>query len=274
MTNITRLQQISPEISLLQYNELPVIKLNHSVGRALISLQGAHLFSWTPKAAQQDVFWLSEIEPFTQGNAIRGGVPICYPWFGPVQSPSHGYARISLWTLSDYAVSDEKVRLEFSLFSENHLIEAKIAMIFSQQCELIFTHYGQQPAQVALHSYFNISHIDDISVQGLPTSCFNSLTKQTESVLSPRRIGENVDCIYRISGQPTHTILDPNYARQIQITHQNASDVVLWNPWHKPTGGMSEQGYKTMVCVETARIATLLSPNEQVSVIIRTQPQE
>ncbi|MFZ7298309.1 D-hexose-6-phosphate mutarotase, partial [Avibacterium avium] len=150
------IKQLTPELSLQQYNEIPVIALDHPVGKALISLQGAHLFSWQPKDAQKDVLWLSEIEPFTLGNAIRGGVPICYPWFGGAKSPAHGYARISLWQLSDYEIEENKVRLEFCLFSSDHLIEAKTTMIFSQDCEIIFQHYGQEPAQLALHSYFNL----------------------------------------------------------------------------------------------------------------------
>ncbi|VTR55526.1 aldose 1-epimerase [Actinobacillus pleuropneumoniae] len=64
-----------------------------------MALQGAQLLSWQPATAKQDVLWLSEIEPFQKGNAIRGGVPICYPWFGSVKSPSHGTARIREWSL-------------------------------------------------------------------------------------------------------------------------------------------------------------------------------
>lgn len=82
MTTITTIKQLTSVLSLQQYNEIPVIALDHQVGKALISLQGAHLFSWQPKGTQKDVLWLSEIEPFKLGNAIRGGVPICYPWFG------------------------------------------------------------------------------------------------------------------------------------------------------------------------------------------------
>ncbi len=268
MLTISHIKSITPGLNLLQYNDIPVMALEHKVGSALIALQGAQLFSWKPRDAVQDVLWLSEIEPFTLGNAIRGGVPICYPWFGPAQSPSHGYARISLWELSDYAIEEEKVRLEFSLFSADNLIEAKIGMQFDTQCELTFTHYAQQPAQAALHSYFNIGAIESVSVAGLPTRCFNSLTQQQESVPSPRRITQNVDCIYRVSDPVTNTIMDPVYQRNIVIEHRYASDVVLWNPWQKPTGGMSTQGYRNMLCLETARIHQLMSQGEYLRVRI------
>lgn len=262
------IKQITPELSLHQYNDIPVLKLQHSVGTAEIALQGAQLLRWRPQHAKQDVLWLSEIEPFKAGNAIRGGVPICYPWFGPVKEPMHGYARISLWQLSDYAVDTEKVRLEFSLFSQEHLIEAKLTMEFSAQCELRLIHYGEEPAQCALHTYFHVGAIESISIAGLPTRCFNKLSEQQEDVPSPRTISENVDCVYDIASPTCHTIIDPTFQRQIQVEQLDASDTVLWNPWHKKTGSMSEQGYKTMVCVETCKINRLLSTGEQVAVKI------
>ncbi|MXN87798.1 D-hexose-6-phosphate mutarotase [Pasteurella canis] len=264
------IKHITPELSLYQYHQIPVIVLQHSVGTAQISLQGAHLFSWKPAGIEQDVIWLSEIEPFQQGHAIRGGIPICYPWFGPVKSPSHGTARIRLWQLTGYQIEAQQVQLEFGLFSEDHLIEAKINMIFSQQCELIFTHYGQEIAQVALHSYFNIGDIQQIEVQGLPTTAVSNITKALENVPSPRTISENVDSTYHIDNART-AILDNKLQRIITIEHHNASDVVLWNPWHKATSGMSESGYKTMVCVETGRISRELKQGAQVSAILKVR---
>lgn len=264
------IKHITPELSLYQYHQIPVIVLQHSVGTAQIALQGAHLFSWKPAGIEQDVIWLSEIEPFQQGHAIRGGIPICYPWFGPAKSPSHGTARIRLWQLIDYQIEAQQVQLKFGLFSEDHLIEAKINMIFSQQCELIFTHYGQEIAQVALHSYFNIGDIQQIEVQGLPTTAVSNITKALENVPSPRTISENVDSTYHIDNART-AILDNKLQRIITIEHHNASDVVLWNPWHKATSGMSESGYKTMVCVETGRISRELKQGDQVSAILKVR---
>lgn len=264
------IKKIAPSLSLVEYNQIPALSLQHPVGSALIALQGAQLLQWQPAAAEQGVLWLSEVEPFQLGNAIRGGVPICYPWFGTIKNPSHGTARIRLWQLTDYQIADEKVRLEFGLFSEDLLIEAKITMIFSETCELIFTHYGEKEAQLALHSYFNVGNIEQIEVHGLTTNCLSNLTKQQETVPSPRKIAENVDCIYQINNAQ-NTIIDPVLQRHIKIEQQNSSDVVLWNPWHKTTSGMSETGYQRMVCVETARISKPLQQSEQVSVLFKVK---
>lgn len=266
--NIQLQQQITPELSLYAYNDIPVLHLQHAVSSAKIALQGAHLFSWQPVQCQQDVLWLSEIEPFETGTAIRGGVPICYPWFGNAGTPAHGFARTSLWQLSDYEIRTDKVRLVFSLFSALNIVLAKVEMQFSEQCELRFTHYGDSAmknVQVALHSYFNVADINHTQIANLPTECFNSLSQSQEVVPSPRAIRENVDCIYTAPQQPTE-VHDIGNHRIITVEHLNAGNVVLWNPWHKTTSNMTENGYQTMVCVETARIDEYLQTGETVAV--------
>ncbi|PJG86297.1 D-hexose-6-phosphate mutarotase [Conservatibacter flavescens] len=262
-----KLPFFSPHLKLVQYQDIPVLVLEHSVGSAKISLQGGQLLSWKPANAKQDLLWLSEVEPFKLGNAIRGGVPICYPWFGKVKEPAHGTARLRLWELSGQDISDEAVLIELALLNEKQQMEAKIQFHFTTSCEIRFTHYGETPAQVALHSYFNVSNIADIWVENLPTECFNSLTQQTDNVESPRKVFEHVDCIYQAE-YPIQTIVDPGFKRSIDIVHNNASEIVFWNPWHTTTSGMSNTGYQTMLCVETARLSRLLAQGESIAVRI------
>lgn len=263
----TLLKTLTPELHLIRQNDIPILYLKHTVGTAKIALQGAQLISWQPKNADKDVLWLSEIEPFQSGVAIRGGVPICYPWFGSVKQPAHGTARIRLWQLSHYDISAQKVRLELELFSELNIIEAKVKMIFADTCHITFTHYGEEPAQAALHSYFNVGDIGQVEVVNLPTVCFNSLTKSQENVPSPRKINENVDCIYAAE-KIRNQIIDRAFNRRIELHHHNASQIVLWNPWHKETSAMSKQAYRYMICLETARINRLLEFGESISVEI------
>lgn len=258
--------QLPMEIKQVRHNELDILEISHSSCVAKIALQGAHLFHWQPNHTHQPVLWLSEIEPFKAGNAIRGGVPICYPNFGAgldgTKSPFHGTARISLWDLVDYAVDKNGVYLAFRLAEK-----AKVEMYLGETAEVRFTQRDDEPSQLALHSYFNLADITQTTVSGLPNRCFDKLTNSEQVVENPRKIAENVDCIYQIE-QPISIIHDHGYHRQIEVEHQNASEMVLWNPWHKPTGAMSEGGYRTMVCVETARIHRLLAQNETVSVKI------
>ena len=268
-----QIQQLTPELTLEHINEIPVLILNHPVGTARIALQGAQLLNWQPKGAEQDIFWLSEIEPFTQGVAIRGGVPICYPWFGGVKQPSHGTARLRLWQLSDYDLQANEVRLEFSLFSEYGVIEAKMKMEFTDKCTMTLTHLGQEPAQAALHSYFNIGDISQIEVQNLPSSCYDSLQGKHTDVPSTRKIEQGVDCIYTLEEDKTF-LVDKAFNRRIQITHHHADSIVLWNPWEKTPSAMKADGYRNMVCIETARLEKLLQFGESISAEISTLPAD
>lgn len=261
------IRDIDTGITLYQYNDIPVIEVEHAVGTAKIALQGAHLLSWKPTAAQHDVLWLSEIEPFKAGNAIRGGIPICFPWFNNAGTPAHGYARIKLWELTSHQITPDSVRLVFTLNNEKRAPVASLDMTFAEDCRLTFTNIGEKDAQVALHSYFNVGDIQRITLLNLPDSAYNSLTQRQENVPNPRTISENVDCIYRAELGAT-VISDPVYQRRIEADHQNADDIVVWNPWHKATGNMSETGYQTMVCVESARISRRIN-QESMGVIIR-----
>lgn len=247
------------EIQLVRYNQLDVLEIVHPKCTAKVALQGAHLFSWQPAHAKQDVLWLSEVEPFETGVAIRGGVPICYPWFGGVKQPAHGTARINLWQLLEAEVLAEQVNLTFAFGDQ-----AQIRMELGETCLLTFTHLGSEPVQLALHSYFNVANIEQVALGNLPTSCFNSLTQQQHTVSSPRLIDQNVDEIYKAELSPS-IIQDQGNQREIQVEHLNASDIVVWNPWHREMSGMSKTGYQTMVCVETARIYRLLSQGEKVA---------
>lgn len=264
---ITPTRSITETLTLAQCGEIPVLVLAHAKCHATISLQGGQLLSWRPTSQQADIFWVSEIESFKLGNPIRGGVPVCFPWFGGVKSPSHGTARIRLWQLSNYQIDEQNSHIELSLFDEQQVIEAKIHFEFSEQCKIHFTNYAHPNAQLALHSYFNLSHINQLTLQGLPETCFNSLTQQRESVPSPRVVQENVDCIYTAPNSKT-TLADNGFQRKVVLEHTNNSEIVVWNPWHKATSSMSETGYETMVCVETARVYTPLALKESVTVQI------
>lgn len=258
---------LSPELQLIQINQLQCLKLSHSVGTALIALQGAQLLQWQPTHAKQPVLWLSDIEPYQQGKAIRGGIPLCFPWFNNNGTPAHGFARISLWQLKQYDISKDKVRLVFQLFLEQQL-QAEICFTFSDKCELEFINHAQANAQLALHSYFQVSHIQQTQIYGLGDTCFNSLTQQQEKAASPRQIEQNVDCIYPAQAHCHNAIQDQGWQRTIQLEHHHASDMVLWNPWHKAASAMTKQAYQSMLCLETARIHQPLAIGESVRLSI------
>lgn len=264
------IEQIHPNISLQRYNEIAMIVVEHPTGRAIVSLQGAQLLSWQPKSAAQDLLWLSESEPFQAGNAIRGGMPICYPWFGAVKQPAHGFARVRQWVLSDWQVSEHEVKLIFGLYSENNIAIARVRMSFAEDCRVKFTQLDKSDAQAALHTYFNVGDIEQTTVFGLPKQCLDKVAQQMIDVPSPLNIKQHIDYVYSGENRINH-IEDKANRRFIEVEHHNASNVVVWNPWTTPTSAMSEHGYRTMLCVETARIDQKLAQGESIEVRIIQQ---
>lgn len=111
------IEQISPVLSRRKLDELDLIVVDHPQVKASFALQGAHLLSWKP-AGEEEVLWLSNNTPFKNGVAIRGGVPVCWPWFGPAAQqglPAHGFARNLPWTLKSHREDADGVALTFEL---------------------------------------------------------------------------------------------------------------------------------------------------------------
>lgn len=111
------IEQISPVLSRRKLDELDLIVVDHPQVKASFALQGAHLLSWKP-AGEEEVLWLSNNTPFKNGVAIRGGIPVCWPWFGPAAQqglPAHGFARNLPWALKSHREDADGVALTFEL---------------------------------------------------------------------------------------------------------------------------------------------------------------
>ncbi|PIJ51632.1 D-hexose-6-phosphate mutarotase [Erwinia sp. OLTSP20] len=260
-------QQLSPYISQRHQGEQPVLVINHPRVRAAVALQGAHLVAWQP-AGEAPVIWLSENSLWQKGKAIRGGVPICWPWFGPAGEPAHGFARNLSWSLSAHDENDDSVMLTLVLESNEqskkywpHDFTLYARFRFSQHCEIELEAHGDYTSSGALHSYFQVADIAGVSVSGLGHP-------YTDKVLgidgrSPdgiQRYPDRIDRIYR-APEDYSIIDDERGERVIEVYHHHHSDVVTWNPGPALSSSMSDMtanGYKTMVCVETAHITTAM----------------
>ncbi|MFD1803388.1 D-hexose-6-phosphate mutarotase [Mixta tenebrionis] len=267
-------EQISPYLSLRQIGELPVLVVNHPKVRAAVTLQGAQLIAWQPNG-EKPVIWLSEKTAFSNGKAIRGGVPICWPWFGPAGKPGHGFARVQPWTLSAHDENEENVLLTLELESNEqtkalwpHDFTLFARFRLGERCEIELEAHGDYQATCALHSYFCVADIAGVEVSGLGKAYIDKV-QDGETGLSAegkQRYTQRVDRIYT---QPDDCSLihDEQGQRVIEVYHHHHSDVVTWNPGVELSCSMEDmanEGYKTMVCVETARInAPMKSAVEQ-----------
>lgn len=256
-------RQITPSISERQLDELPAIVVNHPKVRAALTLQGAHLLAWQP-AGEQPLLWLSSNTPFKTGTAIRGGVPICWPWFGPAGQPSHGFARNLPWELSAHDEDDNGVILTFTLrqsertkqyWPHDFCLIARFRL--GATCEIELEAHGEYRFTTALHTYFEIGDINSVSISGLGNTYIDKVnngavtTQQGNLTFSAR-----TDRIFT-AAEPFSVITDPSLGRTIEVHHHYNSDVVSWNPWVELSASMADlpdDGYKTMVCVETASI--------------------
>lgn len=255
--------QISPYLSQRQVGELPAIIVSHPKVRAALTLQGAHLIAWQP-SGEQPVLWLSDKSQFAPGKAIRGGVPICWPWFGPAGEPAHGFARNQPWTLSAHDENEDGVMLTLVLESNAQTLKLwphEFTLIarfrLGQHCEIELEAHGDFEATAALHSYFTVSDISGVEVSGLGNSYIDKVNQgEIGSSDGKQRYPGRIDRIFT-AAEDCSVINDPAVQRQIEVYHHHHSDVVTWNPGVELSCSMADmpnEGYKTMVCVETARI--------------------
>lgn len=249
-----------------------ILHINHPLFHATILRQGAQLISWIPTGTT-DIFWSSDISHYHSGKAFRGGIPICWPWFGKAHSPAHGFARIMPWELIKREDTTQCVILEFQL-SETpqtlkiwpHPFTLTLRMTLSSSCCVTLHIDAPVPTTGALHTYLRTSDITQSSITGLGDFYLDSLQENTLiTTQNPTlKIGEEVDRIYTHSHQE-NTLTTPE--KTLRLTHDGYSDVVVWNPWISRSlqiTDMDQDDYRRMVCIETARITKAFELNDTI----------
>ncbi len=239
------------------WNGLRVLKVQNEAAEALIALHGAHVLSYKP-AGERELLWLSQESWHEAGKPIRGGIPICWPWFGPAQEPPHGVARLNEWTLRETASEPGKTVLGFEAFSfENRIAELTITVADTLSMELTTTNLGAEDFRLteAFHSYFAISDIANIRITGLDKAEYlDTLTGLRHIQDEDIRFNAETDRIYDSSAAEC-LVDDPAYTRKIRIAKEGSLSTVVWNPWIAKSRRMPDFGdeeYHGMVCVETA----------------------
>lgn len=247
----------------------PILEVEHAKARARVALHGAHLVEWTP-AGHLPVLYLSPQAVYREGKAIRGGIPICWPWFGPSpdnsELPAHGIARTRFWELLDSSEDDAGVRLQFALVDtpETHalwphrfrlLLTMDIGEMLHVALRMENTGANDFTVTGALHTYLAVGAISQVTAKGLHGAEYRDATeipairRQDGDVMFDRE----VDRDYEMSGAVT--LCDRNLNRNISIQGTGSQCTVLWNPWIAKTATLKdlpEEAYRHFVCVETA----------------------
>lgn len=253
----------------------------HAAGE--MYLHGGHVTSWTPTGAR-DALYCSPNAVWHDGLAIRGGVPVCFPWFGNnaaiPAAPAHGFVRTKAWSLQSVEHSGNDVAV--SMFTDStddtrkwwpfdFRLVCRATFGAQLQLELIVTNTGSAllSFEEALHVYFAIGDVQAAAVRGLDgTRYIDKVDRFTEKIQSGDiRISSETDRIY-LNTQHDLDLIDPALAHRLTIRKQNSASTVVWNPWADKSAAMSDLGpgqWKKFLCLETANIgasAVHLGPGE------------
>ncbi len=263
-------------------NGFETIKIENSNAVAKLSLQGAHLFHYEAKG-KSPLLWLSDTSAFEIGQAIRGGVPICWPWFGAHKTnpslPAHGFARTSLWEFIENSEIDEgttQITMQLTHSDETLAIwpyKFNLRLIISVgetlALSLVTENLDENAFEItqALHTYFNVSSIDNASVKGLDQQhYFDALSRESKIQQGDIYFAEEVDRVYQNIRYPL-TLVENEQV--ISIESEGSDSVIVWNPWIDKCARMSamtEDAYKTMLCIESANAlkdSRVIEPGQQ-----------
>jgi glucose-6-phosphate 1-epimerase len=249
--------------------------VSSQAAEAEIYLQGAHVARWKPRR-QRPVLFLSSKSLFTPGKAIRGGVPVIFPWFGPraegKPGPVHGFARITEWTLEGAKVrNDGDVEITLALAPNDSAptfgygefaLRFRVTVGSNLQMELEVHNYGKEPFvyEEAFHAYFAVGDVRQTSVSGLEGTFYIDKTdgfKRKQLGSEALRIAKETDQVHLYTNA-TCVIHDSAWNRRLIVEKSGSETTVIWNPWIDKTTRMSDMApdeWQQMICVETANAA-------------------
>jgi glucose-6-phosphate 1-epimerase len=268
---------------------LSLLRLSTPVARGELYLQGAHISAWAP-AGEAEVIWMSKASMFAPAQPLRGGVPICFPWFGPGRdssmSPVHGYARLAEWSLASAEDVDGAVTLVLRLTDADvaglpgavkwqHPFELTYRVSFGVELAVAFTvrNTGTEEFvfEEALHTYIGVQDIHRVRIEGLDGSQYfdrapGAATERVTQVGPVTFTGETDRLYY--SASPA-SVIDIAGGRRITVASDGSTNTVVWNRWIAKAAAMPDYGdeeWREMVCLEAANAlvnAVTLNPGAE-----------
>jgi len=248
----------------------PTLHINNPHATADIALNGAHVFHYQPKD-QAPVLWLSDTAAFEKGRAIRGGIPICWPWFGDhatnQQLPAHGFARSDTFELINVEANANQetvvtLQLQSNAFNQQYwdsLFTLDVTITVGESLDVSMTMRNDDSSShtfsSALHSYFTISDVTKVAIKGLDETPYYDKLQNFNAAIQHGSItlDREIDRVYVPTTNEVY-IDDEGLNRTINITKTGSASTVVWNPWIDKSALMNdfhEGGYRCMVCVET-----------------------
>jgi len=273
----------TPNVEAVKLDELNCWRIRHGQAELLVAQQGAHILSYQ-LAGQPPLIWLNDEAVFKTGKSIRAGIPVCWPWFGNFarnpqsvqamrtsnEAPSaHGFVRAMDWELGGIEAEGESLKVEFLLpYPEGgfpgwpHQVDLTMTIRLDEQLHIQLTSHNRGTDTVsisqALHSYFAVSDVRDVRVEGVDGLNYIETLDNWKTVTQTGDLhftGET-DRIY-LDAPPQLSIVDPAWERRIVLTSSGSRTAVIWNPWIDRAAAfsdMADDGWQRMLCIETANV--------------------
>lgn len=273
-----------PHVESIQLGELNAWRIRHGDAELVVAQQGAHIISYQ-RDGHQPLIWSNPAAVLKQGKAIRGGIPVCWPWFGNLErnpasvqamrqsnepAKAHGEVRAVDWELMGMGLDGDALLIDFIQplaegnlpgWPHNVALKLSIRLDHALNVSLVSFNAGSEAVTLsqALHTYFAVSDVREINVEGLDGLDYLDTLQSWETPQQQSGAltftGET-DRIYLDT--PEHlAINDPLWNRRIYIRSSGSQSAVVWNPWIAKTatlGDMAADGWQNMVCIETANV--------------------
>ncbi|HMD31199.1 MAG TPA: D-hexose-6-phosphate mutarotase [Candidatus Acidoferrales bacterium] len=271
---------------------LPKVAVTAANATGEMYLLGAEVTSWKPEGSEE-VLFLSALSKWAPGSAIRGGVPICFPWFGNnaenPKAPAHGFVRAKAWQLESIQKKGDDVTVSMFTTSDSDtkkLWPADFRLVqratFGHELlmELEMTNTGASPLrfEAALHTYFRVGDISQVRIRGLDGLHYLDKTEgnREKTQRGELTIAAETDSVY-LDTPHTAELIDGALRRRIEVSKENSLATVVWNPWTAKAKAMSDLGddeWKRMACIETCNVgkhAVDLPPGQKHAMKSRIQ---
>ncbi|MDR0277646.1 MAG: D-hexose-6-phosphate mutarotase [Paucimonas sp.] len=272
----------TPKVESEQHGELNCWRITSDSAELLVAQQGAQVLSYQ-RLGEPPLLWLSDQALFNRGKSVRAGVPVCWPWFGNLQrnpqsvrkqfhgseAPAHGLVRGRDWQLLGIDSKDDALQLSFTLPDTQgdlpgwpHQVELTLDIRMDEHLSLDLTsrNLGTAPVTLsqALHSYFAVSDVRSVSVEGVKGRNYIETLADWEQRTQQADLTFNgeTDRIY-LDTPAELAIVDPAWNRRVRVSTRGSRSAVIWNPWTERAAqlaDMADDGWQRMLCIETANV--------------------
>ncbi|GAB1452477.1 D-hexose-6-phosphate mutarotase [Draconibacterium sp.] len=288
MINLEELEEkfsIEGEVGFSEMEEnMAFINVSNKYADADICLYGAHITNFKPHKTIE-ILWMSPKSTFVEGSAIRGGIPVCFPWFGPHKNdsskPQHGFGRLMYWEVIEIASmksGETLVRLqlcsspETKIFWEHDFcaeLSVVVGKTLTATLKVTNTSATDFEYSCALHSYFSVSSIEEISIEGLQNTKYYNQLEPGDFIQETEKLEiHKAETRHYYDTEAACVIHDPLFNRSILVDKSGSKITTVWNPWEEACSkidDLSDEAFHTFVCIEAVNAfnnAIKLAPGE------------